>query len=242
MTTPQAPLIDNRRIAARSWAELNVRPWLVLTLLMLAVTIVLSFTYFQTASRERRLIAIGVPTSAKVMEIGLQRERQASRDDIVNVKLHYTDPKTQREIDSTGPLARKAGASVRIGDILPIRVDPDRPERWTDRTQPVPLGVEMTVPLMLIPFVALCLIVTFFQAARVKRVIRNGAGTRGVVVSIKQPALAPMSKQIGVTLDNDRRIRSMYWPARNGPIEKGTPIDVIQGKNGILVPTRSYQI
>jgi hypothetical protein len=235
------PEIDNRRIAARSWGEMNVRPWLVLALMMTVVTAGLASAYLTRVARDRRLIAQGTAVDATVLEIGVQRERQASREEVQRVKIRYVDPKSSRTIESLGELSRKPGASVRLNETLPIRIDPDNPTTWTDRTQPVPISAEMTVPLMLAPIVVLCWILAAWQVRRVRRVLRGGQTSRAAVVSVKQPALAPMSKQIGVALETDRRVRQFYWPNRNGPVAPGDTIDVVATPGGLVLPLKSYQ-
>jgi hypothetical protein len=156
------------------------------------------------------------------------------------VTLQYVDPKGRTQ-EAGGTLPRKKGASVAINDLLTVRVDPETPTRWTERTEPPGLLIELLVPLLLTPAVLVCAAGALWQFRRTASAVRTGDRVTGAVASVKQSSLAPLSKQIGVSLDGpDRRVRYCYWPNKFGPVHVGDAVDLIAGKNGVIVPARGY--
>ncbi|HEY0010050.1 MAG TPA: hypothetical protein VGB55_15085 [Tepidisphaeraceae bacterium] len=224
----------------RTWAEINVRPWLGIAILMTLVVGGLTIYRWSEARQERWLVEQGTPTPAKVVQIGLARERQAPRDESQRVVLRYVGP-DGRTIDSMGMLPRRPGGLVALEEQMTVRIDPKNPMQWTERTEPPLILAEMLVPLLLVPIALLCIAAALWQRHRVVSALRNGQRTTGRVVSMKQSSLAPMSKHLSVTVDGpDRRIRHCYWPTRHGSIEKGDAVDLIAGSNGIVLPSKSY--
>ncbi len=227
------------RAALRSWMEVNVRPWLAVTLLMLVAATALGVVSYSKAAQEQRLITSGTPRDATVVGLGADT-RQMPRDEEVRVTLEYADPKSGRTMASERLLHRKRGSVVALKQVLKIRVDPNDPAVWTERTEPPPLMQSLTVPLMLVPVVLLSFLATWWQRSRVNKVLKTGTPTTATVASIRQSPLAPLSKQIGLALTGgDRTIRQAYWPARNGPVAKGDTVDVI-ADGSIVLPLRSY--
>jgi hypothetical protein len=227
------------RAASRAWMELSVRPWLAVTTLMLLAAIGIGIYNFLSVREERNIIATGTAADATVVSLG-RDTRQLPRDEPVRVKLEYTDPKSGRLIQSERMIHRQHGGVIRLKEIVPIRFDPASPEVWTARTEPTPILQSMTVPMALIPVVIASLAVTWWQRARVLRVVRRGQRETATITSVKQPPLAPLSKQLGVTRDTDRTVRQLYWPTRLGPVAKGDTIDVLtEGK--LIVAAKAYE-
>lgn len=221
--------------------EINVRPWLAMMLLMMLTGIGMGVYGYVQASHERRIIESGTPLAATVANLG-QDTRQVPRDEPVRVTLEYTDPKTLRTISSERLIHRKPGAVIKLKDTIEVRIDPADPTFWTARTEPVPILQPLLVPLVLLPVVLICGWVTLWQRSRVMNVIKTGSVQRATVALVRQSALAPFSKQIGVTLEGtDRTVRQAYWPARNGTIAKGDTIDILTAGGSIVLALRSYQ-
>lgn len=230
------------RAASRSWMEINVRPWLAITLLMTVALVAVTVVQWRDAMRQRRLIEQGIAVPDAVVHDINGRRRTAPRDEQLLVQMKYPHPTTGQPLIATGMLSRKPGQSVSLGQKLPLRIDPNDPLVWTDLVEAPPLAREMTVSLMvLLPMVLIGLVVAWLQNARVRKALRTGTRTTGTVVSIKQSPLAPMSRQIGITVETTgARVRHAYWPARNGPVAKGDVIEVI-ASDAMVLPARSYQ-
>jgi hypothetical protein len=221
--------------------EINVRPWLAIMLLMLLAGIAMGAYGYIQASHERRIIESGTPVTATVANLG-QDTRQMPRDEPVRVTLGYTDPVSRRTISSERLIHRKPGAVIKLKDEIPVRIDPADPTFWTARTEPVPILQPLLVPLVILPVVLICGLATFWQRGRVMKVVKAGSIKRATVASVRQSPLAPLSKQIGVTIEGaDRTVRQAYWPSGNGAIAKGDAIDILSTGGSIVLPVRSYQ-
>lgn len=228
-----------KRLSTRSWMEMPVRPWLAVTGLMFLAALGIGIYNVRTALQEQKLIRSGIPTVAVVVDLG-RDTRQLPRDEPVRVTLEYTIPDNGKTIRSERMIHRQAGGLIRLRDQIPIRFDPDAPEIWTARTEPPPLLQSMTVPLALIPVILISGLVTLWHRQRVIRVIRQGSIQQASVVSIRQPPLAPMSKQLGVAMEQDRTVRSLYWPNRLGAVRINDVLDVwTDGKRVFAV--RAYE-
>lgn len=227
------------RAASRAWMELNVRPWLAVTALMLLAAIGIGVYSLIEAQEERDIIKSGTAVDAVVVDLG-RDTRQLPRDEPVMVKLEYTIPATGRKVSSTRLIHRVPGGVIRKGEVIPIKFDPMKPEVWTARTEPLPFFQPLTVPLALAPVVIASFAVSLWQRSRVLRVVRSGTRAPATVATVKQSPLAPLSKQLGVSRADDRTVRQLYWPTRLGPVAKGDSIDVITlGK--LVVAAKAYE-
>lgn len=228
-----------RRAASRAWMEMNVRPWLAVTTLMLLAAIGIGVYSLVNAQEERNIITSGTAVDAVVVDLG-RDTRQLPRDEPVAVTLEYTNPASGATIRSNRMIHRKSGGVIRKGEVVPIRFDPASPNVWTARTEPLPFLQPLTVPLALVPVVIASAAVLLWQRWRVMRLVRHGRREPASVASVKQPPLAPMSKQLGVSRADDRTVRQLYWPTRLGPVARGDTIDVItHGK--LVVAARAYE-
>ena len=219
--------------------EINVRPWLAVTTLMLLAAVGIGVYSLIIAQEERNIIASGTAVDAVVVDLG-RDTRQLPRDEPVAVTLEYTNPATGKTIRSPRMIHRKPGGVIRKTEIIPIKFDPDSPEVWTARTEPLPFLQPLTVPLALVPVVILSFAVLLWQRSRVLRVVRTGTREPATITSVKQPPLAPLSKQLGVSRETDRTVRQLYWPTRLGPVVKGDTIDIItDGK--LVLAAKAYE-
>jgi hypothetical protein len=219
--------------------EINVRPWLAVTMVMLMAAVGIGIYNIAAAQEERNIIATGTEVDAVVTNLG-RDTRQLPRDEPVRVTLEYTDPKTGRKVESQRMIHRQTGGVIRKGEVISIKFDPNNPEVWTARTEPLPFFQPLTVPLALVPVVLASLAATGWQRSRVMRVVKNGTRETVTVASVKQPPLAPMSKQLGVARASDRTVRQLYWPTRLGTVATGDTIDVVtDGK--LVLAAKAYE-
>lgn len=230
-SAPPRPLTPRAR--RRSWAEIHVRPWVLLTVLFLLAAFVMGATRFRNVMRERRVVASGTAVTAKIMDFGASQARRADRDETLSVTLEYTPPGASAPVRSPGTLPRKPGEVLHIYGPIDVKIDPDDPTFFTDRSDPPPLTAELGVPLMLTGLSAACFVVALIARNAVLKAFSTGQLRRATIVSVKQSPAAPMSKQIGFGLDgaNDKRIHQCFWPNSLGAVTKGQAIDVIVPKN-----------
>ena len=230
----QTPRPVTPRASRRSWNELPVRIWVILAVTVLFITIYFTIDKYLSGRYERWLITQGLPVEAELNRIQGTRDRSQhfKRSDRLQVELNYDAPGRPRQMYVPGWLsqlpAQPPQREIRVGDTIPVRIDPANPTVWTDRTQPLPWIAEFTIVVLLLPLLALLLVVMFIRRQQVLNVWRRGEVASAVVVEHKQAATAPFSRVIRFTLADgrDRRVWSALHPARGAPAAR-EPIWVI---------------
>ncbi|MGC4030656.1 MAG: hypothetical protein QM754_02750 [Tepidisphaeraceae bacterium] len=226
---------DRRLLTAavrrRAWGEIGVRPWTFLSIVLAIAAVVLAATRFGDWQRERRVIESGTPIVAEVAYIGMgDLAKQGSRDEPLSVTLRYTPPGASNQIEANNILPRKPGTVVALKDKISVKIDPQQPSFWTERTASPPFGLALITPLLCAAVAVACVAVAFLKRAGVLKAFQNAEPKRAVVRGVRQSPLAPMSKLVSIELeatDPDRRVRDCYWPARLGAIHPKQPIDVL---------------
>ena len=222
---PPPPRPLSRRARRRSWGELPVRIWVVLTAVVVVVLVYLAAQRIGVAMEERGLMERGRRVQAKVEDLVGVRAASVSRDAPVTVILSYAGANGQPQL-LRGELP-VADGSISRGDVIPIRVDPDIPDRWTGRESERPWTQELFVALLLVPPALLLAGITWWRRRRVLAVWRGGAPLRATVVDVKQSALAPASKRIGYRVAGGKRVHAVLRPNRLGPVSPGDELDLI---------------
>lgn len=234
----QVPRELRPRGKARSFSELPVRIWVILSVAIALITIYFVISRFLQGRELRRLLSEGKLVHASIIEINGTKDRTIvfKRSDPLRVWVGFELP-NERNVVAEGPLAQLAESlPLRVGDPIDIRVDPshlepwDKPGmkrlyKWTDRTAPPPWYVEYAVVLLLLPLFAMVGAIALWRRIGVVKVWRNGEVSAGVVVDLKQTAVAPFSRIVRFTLadGSDRRVFSTLHPAKDAP----RPGDVI---------------
>lgn len=218
-TLPAIPRPLNSRAKKRSWAEAPVRLWLILAILVTGVTAYLYYSRIQISMADRKLIFDGTKYDAAVLEIegqtrpGLRFPKSSSP----RVKLRFTTPDNQTQTVE-GNLMPAIDGDVQVGGTVPIRVNPQNPLIWTDRTEPRPLAAELSMALIFTPIALLNIFIVIFQRQRVLKIWRNGEPAIAHVVGLQHSPLAPKSMQVRYALSegDDLRVCTMLYPASAG--------------------------
>jgi len=226
------PNPDPRPLSApakrRAWAELPVRAWLAMTVCLLVAAIILASTRIGAYVQERRVVETGTPVEGVITAIGMSGAREGSRDEVQHVTLRYTPPGGTQPLEADGDLPRKPESMISLKDVLHVKIDPNAPRFWTERDAPPPVSTILVTPALCLMVGVLSFFIAWMRRNRVLRVAARGERVTGRVVSVKQSPLAPMSKQIGLTLaGEDRRVLHCYWPARLGAISPGQEVEVL---------------
>jgi hypothetical protein len=226
LPAPPRPL--NSRARKRSWAEAPVRAWMGASLFLAVLLAYLIAQNIHDAILDRRLIAQGVPTTAKIVDIagdGDPRKAVAMHGatDDRTVHLSYTDQHGNAVESASRPIENPKFEGRHPGQTIEIRYDPERPESWTDRTEPLPWAARLTIVWMLLPLLIIALIMLVVRRAQVLTIWRDGVEANGTVVDLRQSAIAPRSRVVRVTLKDseDRRIFSTFFPNAAGALQKG---------------------
>jgi hypothetical protein len=213
------------RARRRSWNELPVRIWLILAIAVAFITAYFTVTKYLSGRHERWLITQGLAVNAELNRIQGTRDvnQQFKRTDRLFVELNYEVPGQPKLMYVPGWLSQlpdvRPPPLVRVGEFIPIRVDPNDPKVWTDRTEPLPWIAEFTIVVLLLPLLALLVLVALLRRRQVINVWRRGEAAAAVVVDHKQSATAPFSRVIRFTFADgrDRRVWATLHPAKGAP-------------------------
>lgn len=209
-----------RKALRRSWAEGSVRVWLILAITVATVTIFFAVQQTLAALRLRSLIDKGKPVTAYVDDM--------SRGSWFLLR-YEVDGKTYR----TGqvPMMLSRQEQLQRQQAVPIRVDADDPNIWTDRNRDElePIHRELVASVILLPLLALTILMVLLKRRQVLRVWRDGSLMHAVVVETKQSSLAPLSRVIRFALPSGSasRIWSTMMPARVGVPVRDEVIEII---------------
>jgi hypothetical protein len=202
-----------------------VRTWMVLTLL-----IGISLGYLVVSNvidglSERRVIYNGVIASATILEVnGDSDPRHKIRMDGASgdrtVRLKYADS-SGKEVESEREMQTPAQSGKGPRDVIQVRFDPQRPEAWTDRTEPQPWFARMAIVWMLLPAILLAVAMMLIRRAQILKVWVEGVPMTATVVDTRQSPIAPRSRVVRFTLDGERRIFSTFFPLAAGEVAEG---------------------
>lgn len=212
---------------------MEVRPWLVLTAVLLIVAAAIAAVRATEYVHERSVIRDGPLVSGTVAAVGVSLAHEGARDEELRILLDYTTPDGQA-VEAWGDLPRKPGELVTAKDVIPVHIGPVDPSYWTARDAPAPLGSTLTVPLLCLPAAVLCAAIAWVRQRAMRAIESGGVARSARVITVKLSPLAPFSKLIGLTLADEpaRRVLHCYWPAKRGAIRAGDSIDVRTSANG----------
>lgn len=240
---PPVPRPSTPRARRRSWAEMPVRIWLVLTATILLITFYFTFTRVREALADRWLINHGLPVNARFERVaGDPVPKRRPRNEPMVCEISFTVEGKKHQFPIV--LEAKPGGFARVGEDFPIRVDPGNPNRWTERTSPRPWAQELTAVGLLVPICLVLLGVTLWRRWGMLRIWQNGELAEGAVVEARHTAVAPLSRVIRFTyLDGDRRVWTTLIPTSSGVPQKGERVWLIRAPNspGRAVMARLYE-
>lgn len=222
----------------RAWGDLRVRFWWLCALALTVAMLLIGSSRVTANFRERDLIQTGIKVTATV--VGMDGSTRVGwtqpRSDSHEVRLRARMPDGQTAT-LTGTLAPGPGV-LKIGSELEIKLDPNQPSRWTDRTEPLSWPAELVIPLSLLPIVILLLAIAMFRRSQVLHVWRHGQPIQAIVHDIRHSAMAPRSRLVRYTIPElaDHRIFSTLIPTNTGIPHEGETLDIIAIPNA---PQRS---
>ena len=231
---PPVPRPLTAKARRRSWAELPLRNWLVVAIFVLLGTIY--FACIQTAGwySDKKLVEGGVPVVAHIDQIeGISRVGQVF--DVSTspwTRLTFTLP-GEKNARTVALQLEPAKAKVRVGDSLPIRVDPKDWSRVTERTAARSLPRELSGVFILGPLFLIAAALVLWRRSQVLAVYRNGDVVDAVILDTKATALAPRSRLVRYALEEGGRVRSLLLPATAGNFEHGQTLPVITLKKNL---------
>ncbi|MDP9174620.1 MAG: hypothetical protein M3O30_12255 [Planctomycetota bacterium] len=213
---PSAPPPPPRQITAaarrRSWTDPVIRFWLLATIVLVAIGCWFVFNQIVASRSEQWLIANGFVVEAKV--VGVNNESRTGAKYPPGSHSSLTFDWKDQTINIDGVLS--SNDYVTTGEIVQLRIDPNDPTNWTDRTAPEPLGRRLIAGAVIIPAVAITLMAALLLRRRLLGVWRNAQAALYAVVETRYSALAPQSHTVRCVLatNRDPTIVVVYLPAR----------------------------
>ncbi len=218
---PPQPLVEwttiprpvTPRIRRRAWFEPRVRAWLMVAAATVIAGGMLAYDNFGEWRRQAWLAHHGTPINAAVIEAAAQNlkgHRVAVLSDTV-VVLEFDWHGSKHQV--AGVLAdTKPGKSVEIGATLPIRIDPDDPNRWTDRSDAPPLGPTFIGASIVLALALAATLAGLRRRAALLRAWREGEAALARVVERRQSALAPHCVLVSFSMGDGRTVEA-FVPA-----------------------------
>ena len=129
------------------------------------------------------------------------------------------------------------------GDVVPIHVDPNQPDKWTNRPTPPPLGQKLIGLPFILGMVVICLVFYLVRAMRLRGICTNGIIGKARILSLGQSALAPRSYAVRCTWadESSRNIYSVFVPRGSMPVV-GDIIQIAASPKSLLAITISDTI
>jgi hypothetical protein len=230
---PSTPRAVTPRVTKRSWGEGPVRFWWTSAL---AVTLVGAYVAYVNAAQElkhRRLLETGLALQATAHRVNgytaSDNPRYAvQRDQSIAVELDVTLPDGS-PLRLTGYLPQNDGY-IRIGQAVQVRVDPNDHTNWAEERDLLPWWRVLALPVfLLLPVVLLLLGIAEWRRRMFLRVWREGMRAEGLVVDVRHPAAAPLSRVVRFSIVDarDRRVFKMLYPTRAGVPNKGDSLTLL---------------
>ena len=222
----------------RAWTEPRVRRWWLLAAGVLLLTLYVVLTQLAGWWSERRLLTEGSEVQAVVVAAS-DRLQSISVPD----KSMPPDSEATMEFELGGrthtvkgqlPGHMERGERITTGPKHPVtlRVDPNDPSRWTDRTTPPPLLSRLVLPLSIgLPIVAALGLVALSGRGSASRIWRDGQAAPALVVGpAGQTPFAPRSSAVRCTPadSNDKRVFTVYLPAGAPAVAAGDVVWVVR--------------
>jgi hypothetical protein len=121
------------------------------------------------------------------------------------------------------------------GDVIPIRVDPNDPNHWTNRLTPPPLVRELIGLLFILPAVVICLLFGLFRGLHLRQISWTGTTGLAQILSLGQSAVAPRSYAVRCAWadERSRRIYTVFVPRGIAP-KTGDRIEIVASPKSTL--------
>jgi hypothetical protein len=228
---PDPPRPVTAEVRRRAWAEPRVRLWWLVAGAVLAASVYFLGSRYYTWRQDLNVIRRGTEVQAFVYSAEGMPIPGRRRPPSVVVELQYEVGGKKYHVEG---YLRGRTESFIIQTYVPIRVDPGDPTKWTARTEPESLWMQLLSGLMLLPPAAAFAAVAGWKRARVTRLWREGRAVDAVVMEARQTALAPRSRFVrcAPAEGEDRRVFDVYVPDRAGRVAEGDSVWVLADPGG----------
>jgi hypothetical protein len=217
-------------VSRRLWAEPQVRGWLLFTVVLLLGSVFLAARSISEWREETRVVRSGLVVQAVAWHSGGAKVKGMSLASGSLVDIEYKhEGKTYK---ATGQLHRTGQEYVSL-EPFDIRIDPQSPEDWTNRTDAPPVIEKMMGAMITALVAAICAVITLVLRGLWGALWVHGEQVTARVIGQGQSALAPQSAALRCALRSGKteRLVTVYVP------QNAAPADGAQGKQTIELIT-----
>jgi hypothetical protein len=224
---PPRPLTVNAR--RRSWGEARVRPWWILGVFLLIVSVYFASTNITRLRRGRWLVEHGIKGQALLDRVGAEviEGKRYAPDPALTVDMTITLPgrPPYTVVGRTLPDNREP---LQCRTSIPIYVDPGDPNRFTTTTT---FSIDIVLYLCgsLLLFTVFFLGCACFLRGRYLSLWKHGDAAVAVVVGTRQSPIAPFSRMVRCVLRDHKSgtVFSLLIPNRMGTPQPGDNLWII---------------
>jgi uncharacterized protein DUF3592 len=222
---PPRPITKSAR--RRSWAEPNVRSWLLMAALLFIIGLWWVGVRVYASWKDYSLIKNGIRVDAEILDVmGNPLHKQYSPD--LNYRFHMTWRMPDGKTLTVDEPLKAQRAALGPGMKVPLYVDPKNPNHWTDR-QEISWSEDTLVGICLLPIMLLLIGFAIFNRFKILQAWKNGHAIHGTIVEVKQSAAAPRSRVVRMVLSNyhDQRIFTTLVPTSRANYQQGDVVWLI---------------
>jgi len=224
---PAVPRAITPNARRRSWAEPRVRNWWLMAIAIFGVALWLVGVRVYGSQSDRWLINHGVRVEADILDVdGNTLKKQYSPEE--NLPFHLSWRMPDGKIHAVNERLKAQRTALGPGKKVPLYVDPNNPNHWTDRVE-ISWAEDTLVGMLLFPTILLMLGIAFFNRRNVLQAWKNGHAIHASIVEVKQSATAPLSRVLRLVLANyhDQRIFTTLIPTKRAHYQAGDIVWVI---------------
>jgi hypothetical protein len=216
-----------------------VRFWWIAAVILFLVSVGFAVEGYLSWRTEADLIEHGTLVQATVTEAGGGLARRVIAEDAAwDVKFQFNG---QTHLDEGYPPYTEI--RQHNGDVIPIHIDPNDPDHWTNRPTPPPLSQKLVGLPFVLGMLVICLLFALVRMARLKKVCTQGKVGWATILSLGQSSLAPRSYTARCTWADDTSptVYSVFVPRRIAP-QPGDKIQIAASPKSTLAITISDAI
>ena len=224
---PPRPLTAN--IRRRSWGEARVRPWWMLGVFLVIVSVYFASGNVARSRRGRWLVAHGIIGQAYLDRVGAEiiKGKRYAPDSALSVDMTITLPGRipYKVFGQTLPDNREP---LECQTTIPIYVDPANPNRFTT-TATFSFADDLLVGAIVLPFILGLFGYAFFLRGRYLSLWKHGDAAVAVVLGSRQSPIAPFSRMVRCALRDHKSatVFSLLVPNRMGALQPGDNLWII---------------
>lgn len=225
-TLPEPPRPLTPSASRAAWREVEVRSLLLVAIGVIVVILAVGVRQVYLGIGDRMLFRNGVLVDATIEGID-GANRNVDRSQQRRLTLSFTLPGETEKRTIQGFSTPMPGVINRF-DVIPIRIDPDDLDNWTERPEPVPWMKSLIVPMLLTPPALLLLGVAALKRKTFTSIYRDGSPFTGNVRGVQRSALTPGQRVVkAVIAGGEGRILDVTVPAELAPSGTGGTIELL---------------